>query len=126
MIELFYEGGPLFMGILTLIALAMFSTAFITSLPVLKGDSTRFEDVKYIKSVGLLALIVGIFFQLISLYQGFEAIERLGSVSPALLAGGLKYSMITTIYGFLIYISALLIWLGLYTKIKVMRQMIQS
>ncbi len=116
MIELFYEGGPLYMGILTLEALLMLSIAVFVSLPIIRGKKLDNHKVGLIKSIGLLSLITGIFCQLIGLYQGFNAIEQAESISPAMLAGGLKVSMITTIYGFIIYIVALLIVLLLQGK----------
>jgi biopolymer transport protein ExbB/TolQ len=120
MMNLFYMGGPLFMGILTLVFIAMVSVAFVNGLPVLKGnvseDSPR--KIAYVKSVGLFALIFGILGQLIGLFSAFEAIE-LGqvSVSPSLLAAGFKVSMITTVYGLIIYVVSLLLWFGLSSKL---------
>lgn len=120
MMNLFYMGGPLFMGILTLVFIAMVSVAFVNGLPVLKGniseDSPR--KIAYVKSVGLFALIFGILGQLIGLFSAFEAIELLEvDISPALLAGGFKVSMITTLYGLIIYVVSLLLWFGLSTKL---------
>jgi biopolymer transport protein ExbB/TolQ len=120
MMNLFFMGGPLFMGILTLVFIAMVSVAFVNGLPVLKGniseDSPR--KIAYVKSVGLFALIFGILGQLIGLFSAFEAIE-LGqvSVSPSLLAAGFKVSMITTVYGLIIYVVSLLLWFGLSSKL---------
>jgi len=116
MIELFYEGGPLYMGILTLEALLMLSVAVFVSLPIINGKKLDNDKVGLIKSIGLFSLITGIFSQLIGLYQGFNAIEQAESISPAMLAGGLKVSMITTIYGFIIYMISLLIVMILQSK----------
>lgn len=116
MIELYFMGGPLFMGVLTLILLAMVAVAVLNGLPILKNASKNDHDrinISYIKSIGLFGLIVGILAQLIGLYQAFTGIEAMGSVSSAMLAGGLKVSMITTLYGFFIYVLSYLIWFGL-------------
>ena len=111
-------GGPLFMGILTLILIAMLTVAVLNGIPVL---SKRISDLEiamrklgYIKSVGLFALIIGLLGQLIGLFSAFQAIE-IGAVevSPALLAAGFKVSMITTLYGILIYAISFMIWFGL-------------
>ena len=120
MIELYYMGGPLFMGILTLILMAMLVVATINGLPVLKGSKSEHDRVKisYIKEVGLFALVIGILAQLIGLYQAFMGIEAMGSVSSAMLAGGLKVSMITTLYGMVIYILSYLIWFGLSISLR--------
>lgn len=58
----------------------------------------------WMAEMGLLALATGILGQIIGLYQMFEGIEMMNGVSPAMIAGGLKVSSITTLYGLLIYI----------------------
>ncbi|HEY5692583.1 MAG TPA: MotA/TolQ/ExbB proton channel family protein [Cyclobacteriaceae bacterium] len=121
MIELYFMGGPLFMGILTLILIAMLAVAVINGLPVIKNTEKSERDrikIAYVKSVGLFGLIVGVLAQLIGLYQAFMGIEAMGSVSSAMLAGGLKVSMITTLYGLLIYVLSYLIWFGLSFALK--------
>jgi hypothetical protein len=94
MINYFYMGGPLFMGMLTLIFIALIVAA------VLK---------KGVKEIGLLALAMGFLGQLIGLMGAFEGIEAMGGVSQSMLAGGLKVSSITSIYGLLIYIISLIV-----------------
>ena len=94
MLDYFYMGGPLFMGILTLIFIALVVAA------VLKKD---------VKEIGLLALALGILGQLIGLMGAFEGIEAMGGVSQSILVGGLKVSSITSIYGLLIYIVSLIV-----------------
>lgn len=121
MIELYFMGGPLFMGILTLILIAMLAVAVINGFPVIKNAEKSERDrikIAYVKSVGLFGLIVGVLAQLIGLYQAFMGIEAMGSVSSAMLAGGLKVSMITTLYGLLIYVLSYLIWFGLSFALK--------
>ena len=107
MIELFHMGGMLFMSILTLLFIAVLISAFLYW-----SSSTADQKAwNRIKSIGLLALVVGVLGQMIGLYSAFEAIQQMGTVSPAMLAGGLKVSSITTIYGMVIYIISLVIWL---------------
>ena len=109
------------MGILTLILVAMIIVAFINGLPVIKGEWEAEKGrvkISYIKSVGLLALVMGILGQLIGFFEAFKVIEAAGDISPAMIFGGLKVSMITTLYGFFIYILSFLIWLGLSMKLK--------
>ena len=93
MLDYFYMGGPLFMGMLTLIFIVLVVAA------VLKKD---------VKEIGLLALALGILGQLIGLMGAFEGIEAMGGVSQSILVGGLKVSSITSIYGLLIYIVSLI------------------
>ncbi len=104
------------MGILTVILIAVLIVTIINGVAVLKGNIPP-EDarirISYIKSIGLFALVVGIFGQLIGLFSAFKAIEEAMDVSPSIMAGGLKVSMITTLYGFIIFIISYLIWFGL-------------
>ena len=95
--DLFYQGGPLFLSILTLLLLGVLWTAW-------KGGP--------VKELGLLALAVGVLGQLIGLYQAFSVLEgfeeAMGEVAgESLIAGGLKVSLTTTVYGLLIYIVSL-------------------
>lgn len=114
MIDLYYQGGPLFMGILSLVLLALLAISiysFIKINPKKHEDEPLFlQYLQLIKQIGLFGLVFGILGQLIGLYQAFDSIQAAGMVSPALLAGGLKVSMITTLYGFIIYIISMIIW----------------
>jgi hypothetical protein len=111
MIDLFNEGGPLFMGILTILFLLMIVAAVRTYTKSSQGKTSlkqAKQGISNVRSLGLLALVFGIFGQLLGLYDMFTAIQQIESVAPALLAGGLKVSMITTLYGMVIFIIALI------------------
>jgi hypothetical protein len=93
MMDLYYQGGPLFMSILSFLLLGVLWTAW-------KGGP--------LKEIGLLALAIGILGQLIGIYDAFSVFETT-EISSALLAGGLKVSLTTTLYGLLIYILSLVL-----------------
>lgn len=112
MIDLFYMGGPLFMGILTIILIAAVALAVYIFVQGGKKDA-KAPSATLVKEIGIFGLIFGIFGQFMGLYQAFTAIEQMGSVSPALLAGGLKVSTITTLYGMIIFVIAWLLYFGL-------------
>lgn len=121
MLDLFYEGGPLFMGILTLLLLILLILAVRTYTKYNQQDTNLKQarkDADRLKAVGTLALVFGIFGQLLGLYDMFKAIQELENVAPALLAGGLKVSMITTLYGLVIYIISIIVWMGLKSSFK--------
>ncbi len=117
MTNLFYEGGPFFMGILTLILLVVIVMGVTNAIVILKNSSGSDDRINQrlalIKSVGLFGLVFGVLGQLIGLYSAFVRIQAMGNVSPAILAGGIKVSMITTIYGVIIFLIAYLVWFGL-------------
>ena len=123
MLELFYKGGPLFMGILTILLIVVVAVAFINGLSLFRGAVGNKEDrlrkIGYTRSVGLFALIIGVLGQLIGLFSAFQAIE-LGAVqvSPTIIAAGFKVSMITTMYGIVIYVISLMLWLGLSMTVE--------
>lgn len=105
------------MGILTIILVAILTLVVISAVRISTGSVKNLDQERhrlgYIKSVGLFGLIFGILGQLIGLYQAFGAIQQMGEVSPAILAGGLKVSMISALYGFVIFIIAYLMWFAL-------------
>lgn len=110
MFELFYMGGPLFMSILTIqfIGVLFFTIRSVTN----KSEQAH----ELIKSMGTFALVTGIFGQLIGLFSAFQAIEQMGSVSPSILSAGLKVSMISTLYGMLIFLISYILWLVIKLK----------
>ena len=114
MIELFQMGGVLYMSILSILLLGV----VIASVRSWTKKDTNKKDEDLVRSIGLLACITGIFGQLTGLFQAFGIIEEVGAISPALLVGGIKVSMITTIYGLLIYMISLVLTL----VIKKMKQ----
>ena len=102
MFNLFSQGSPIFMGILTLTLLALLAV-FVTSMKH-KGDEKQLnQSIEWLKSIGTFGLVLGIFGQLLGLFSAFSVMQTVEGVSPAILAGGLKISLITTLYGVLIY-----------------------
>lgn len=116
----FIMGGIEFMSVLTILALVVIGFGVKKAVDLFSGKEispARLEwGLKYIKFFGLMALVVGILGQVIGLFEAFQAIEEMKEVSPSLLAGGLKVSSITTIYGFIIYIFSYLCWFVLNLK----------
>ncbi|MEY2963858.1 MAG: hypothetical protein RL754_1119 [Bacteroidota bacterium] len=94
MLQYFAMGGPLFMGAISLVFILMIVAAFR------KGC---------VRELGILALAIGFLGQLIGLFSAFEGIEAMGGVSQAMLAGGLKVSSITSIYGLLVFTIGMII-----------------
>ena len=118
----FIEGGLPFMLALLVINLVIiyFIIRKIIDLFVkVPGDKQKLKKgLPEILQLATFALFAGIFFQVYGLYQVLDAIEQLGQVSQALLAGGLKVSMITTIYGACIFGITGLIWFFLNQRYR--------
>jgi biopolymer transport protein ExbB/TolQ len=120
MFQYFYQGGPLFMSLLTIVFLAAIVVAV---LPLVKPSteeslSKKEKNLKTVKSLGLFALVLGMLGQFIGLFEAFRVIESGVTISPAMLAGGVKVSMITSIYGMLIFVILYLLsfLMKLFTK----------
>lgn len=113
--ELFYQGGILFMSVLTIlliIAVVWILFNWLKYLSKKQQDKlAALRMIKYGKSIGLLAMVTGILGQLIGLYSAFSVIAEVKDVSPQLVYGGIKVSMITTLYGIFIFIIVTLLWL---------------
>jgi len=116
--SIFMKGGPLFMGALSIIL--VLTTAWIiyhfvvayNSKPADNAASLR--KLGYGKLMGLFALMTGILGQMVGLVEMFDAIEYVKAngeiIKPELVYGGIKATMIVTIYGILIYLFSLILW----------------
>lgn len=112
--SLFFEGGPLFMGILTAILIVLIAWTVYHFFSFLINKEINFSvsasRLKHIKTIGIFALFTGILGQLIGFYQVFDIVEREGDIPTSLWLGGLKVTMISTMYGILIFLLSLLLW----------------
>lgn len=111
-------GGPIFMAVLTIlliIAAAWIIYHFIIAYNSKPPNQEKLlRKIGYGKLMGLLALVTGIYGQMIGLYSMFSAIEEVyingDAVKHELVFGGIKATMIVTIYGILIYLLSLVLW----------------
>ena len=102
------------MGILTIlffvVIILSISFFYIITRKEYKDLDLTLKRLKLIKSTGVFALATGILGQLIGLYSAFSMIQETGAVSPEILMGGLRVSMITTLYGMIIFLISYLLW----------------
>jgi len=114
MFRYFIEGGPLFMGILSIVFLAVLVIAVVNGAHLVGNKSTsndlRFLRTGYIKTLGLFALVLGMLGQFIGLFSALDIISSGMEISPAIMAQGVKVSMITSVYGMIIFLVAYLLW----------------
>lgn len=93
--DLFLSGGAGFMTIISLFLIALLIAAW--------------KAPRWVKEIGIGALVVSVFSTLLGLYQMCDALQRVGDVSSAVICGGLKVTMITTFYGLIVYFISLVI-----------------
>ncbi|PKQ63523.1 hypothetical protein BZG02_09115 [Labilibaculum filiforme] len=114
MTDLFFMGGALFMGILSLLLIAMLAWIayyfFLAYFSKNELQEKSLRKLQYGKSIGLFAMIFGILGQLLGLFNAFSVIQQSVDISPNVIYGGLKVSMIPTFYGIIIYLFSILLW----------------
>ncbi len=108
--DLFYQGGPQFMTVVSIwgIAMLVFTVQKVIHFFVQKKYTEK--GLGLILLFGSLAIVTGFLGQAIGLISAFDAVQVAGDVSPKLLAGGLKVSMIVPIYGTILFILSLIFW----------------
>jgi biopolymer transport protein ExbB/TolQ len=122
MLELFFLGSKLLMGILTVVATVMIIQS-VLSIRTIMADQVNEktpQKIRLVREIGLFAFMVGILASAIDLMGAFSAIEMAGDVSPSLLAAGLKFTLIAPVYGLMIYVLSLIIWFALNWKVNKM------
>ncbi|MGM0609390.1 MAG: MotA/TolQ/ExbB proton channel family protein [Candidatus Muiribacteriota bacterium] len=78
------------------------------------SDKRNIEKLKKHNSliiyIGSFAFLFGVLGQMLGLYGALDAIEAAGDISPYLIAGGLKVSMLTVMYGFSLMLISSIFW----------------
>lgn len=92
---LFVEGGLAGMIVITLLLICLFLAAW--------------KAPKWVKEIGIAALVVSIFWTLLGLYQVLDVINSIGDISTAVICGGLKVTLISILYGLIVYFISLII-----------------
>ena len=95
MIDLFLNGGLVTMSFLTLL--------FI--LVIIASNKRK----HIVRSLGLLAFIVGLLSSFLGIYSAIAVIEQFGDASPSIIAGGIKVALSTLIYGTFILIVSIIL-----------------
>lgn len=114
----FMEGGPFFM---TLILISLLASLFFLVKGFLNVKHNLGLSKKMIRLVGdasLLGLVLGFLGSIIGLIEAFDAIEGFSEINSAMIAGGLKVSFLTTVFGSLVFIISRLGILILRSMIK--------
>lgn len=94
------DGGPVAMYSLLLLLIL---TLVVLSKGFIKKEQVK-KSISLLKSISLFALVLGFFWQIIGLMSGLIAFENMGSISPTVVAGGLKISSYSTLFGVLIFL----------------------
>ena len=117
----FYSAGGMFMTPITLLGVAALLLAIKKTVDVFiskkQPAASHWSTINIILQLGILSFFLGILSQAIGLIDAFQAIEQMGGVSPAMLAGGLKVSMIAPVYGLIILLICFIVWMVLKYRV---------
>jgi hypothetical protein len=99
-VDRFNEGGPVHM---TLILGCLVLTIFFLVKAFMSNTNDHAQTKKMMRlvaEVGLLGLVIGFFASIVGMIESFDAIEGFGGdISPGILAGGIKVSFLTILFG---------------------------
>ena len=107
MFKVFMQGGAGYMTILTVLLVAVFLAAW--------------KAPRWIKEIGILALVFGFLTLLIGFYQMYEALQKVSMslgesvtglfdlISPGVFFGGMKVGLIPLFYGIIVYMVSLVL-----------------
>lgn len=91
----FVEGGLTGMILISLMLIALFLAAW--------------KAPRWVREIGIGALVLSVFLTLMGLFQIFGVTEMFGDISFAVISGGLKVAMIPLFYGLIVYFISLII-----------------
>ncbi|GJQ64631.1 MAG: hypothetical protein SCALA702_36840 [Melioribacteraceae bacterium] len=110
----FIMQGGIFMWPLLIIAIAVIVIAARKANDLyMKEGLSKSQLEKGINTIlfwGSFSIILGFFAHFMGVYNAMMAIQQAENVSPAIVAGGYGMSLITILFGFVIFIVSLLIW----------------
>ena len=119
LIEFFVMGGAQFMSILLLlliIILAMSIYGIISGFMKQGNYQVLLKTFsQWVLGLGGFAFVWGFLGQGVGIYMALTAIQEAGDVSPAMIMGGIKVSMIAPFFGVLIFLISILLSLVLKT-----------
>jgi len=93
--HLFVEGGLPGMILITILLICLFIAAW--------------KAPRWVKEIGLGALTVSVFWTLCGLYQMLSTIHIYGEIPLSVVCGGLKVTMISVLYGLIVYFISLIL-----------------
>lgn len=103
-VDRFNEGGPFFMS---LILICLILTVFFlvkAFSAVSKNVPQSNKMMRLAADTGLLGLVIGFLGSIIGMITAFDAIDAIDNISSGMMAGGLKVSFLTTLFGTLSFI----------------------
>ena len=117
--ENFAEGGPMFMLLIYILWLMVFIQVvrFILEFKSQNRKQLKLERINLsILFIGGFSVLLATFYRTTGLYNAFSVLENTSDISPTLVAGGFKASLIAPLYSLLLFLVSSMVWFINKTK----------
>lgn len=104
--NIFMEGGPLFMSLILLCLLISVVFLVFGFSSAKKEEKKARKMLKLTADSSLLGLVMGFLGSVLGLITAFDSVEAMGNPDPAIFAGGLKVSLLTATFGLFTFVIA--------------------
>jgi len=115
------EGGISFMLPIYLmwIAVIFLAIKFLVNYYSTNKDLQKLsKQNSFILFIGSFAFLFGLLGQILGLFQALKFIQMATEISPAIMARGLRVSLIAPIYGFILFLISSIIWFAFRNLLK--------
>ena len=113
----FLSSGGILMWVLYFFALIIISLTLKNLIILTKKDEREKQETLHsINAIifwGMLSAVFGLFAHFYGVYLAMQAISRAADISPAIVAKGYSYSLVTILTGMTIFMSSGIFWFGL-------------
>ncbi len=100
----FNEGGPFFMSLILICFISACVFLALGFYNVKRNVNVSVKMARLTSDVSILGLVIGLLGSTIGMIMAFDAIDALGNASQSMIAGGLKVSFLTTVFGSITFI----------------------
>lgn len=118
--ENFFDGGPFFMTLhyLMWILVIVFTVLAIKNIQSKKYSYKQLEKLNTtILFIGGFSLLFSLIYRTMGMYSAFSVLETSGDISPSLVAGGLKASLVAPLYSLFLFLITCVICFLIRLKI---------
>lgn len=114
----FMDGGPGFMTLHYLMWILVISFTVIAIKSIRNKNYKKLEKLNTsILFIGGFGLLFSLFYRTMGMYSAFSVLETTSDISPTLVAGGLKSSLVAPLYSLFLFLVTSVIWFVLRLKI---------
>ncbi|WP_111306967.1 MotA/TolQ/ExbB proton channel family protein [Confluentibacter sediminis] len=96
-VQRFHEGGPFFMSLILISLLLSIFFLIRAALSLNKNEAKFKKMISLVSEMSLLGLVLGVLASIIGLITAFDTVDGSGDMSK--MAGGLKVTFLTMLFG---------------------------